>query len=311
MKKIILLGILSAMCICFAGCGMILQIDDSITEAAYADSDQYIAGDFTYNAADVETIEVSWRIGRVTLRESDAATLSVSESGKELEPDAQVQHWLENGTLHIQFCQPGRIHVDDEDKHLTLELPKNIVLAVQSTSADICADTLEQKSVTFSTVSGNTQVGTLAANEVDLSSSSGRQSLGSVTADKANLSSVSGELSVEQAAVSGEISCSTTSGTVRFEGLKADAADVGTVSGAVELGVLRCPSALVDTTSGRVSLTLPANTGASVEYCSTSGELRTSLPWTAVGDLMVFGGGEYSVIVETTSGDLEIRSESD
>lgn len=310
MKKIILLGILSVMCFSLIGCGMYFGFSDSITCEAYANSDQYTAGDFTYSAADVTVIEVSWRIGKVTLVESGAATLSVTESGKNLEPDAQVQHWLENGTLHIQFCQPGRIDVDDKDKHLTLELPKSITLMVQSTSADISADTLEQRSVTLSTVSGDVEAGALAAGEVDISSTSGRQSLGSITADKVNLSSVSGELSVGQATVRGEISCSATSGAIRFEGLKANAADMGTVSGAVELGVLRCPSTLVDTTSGRVSLTLPANTGASVEYSSTSGDLRTSLPWTANGDLMVFGDGGYQICVGTVSGDLEITEET-
>lgn len=312
MKKIILSGILSAICVCLAGCGFHVNINagNSITQDAYANSDQYTAGDFTYSAADVTAIEVSWLTGKVTLVERDTAAISVSESGKNLEPDAQVQHWLENGTLHIRFCQPGCIDVDDKDKQLTLELPKNITLTVQSTSADISADTLEQKSVTLSTVSGEIEAGALAAGEVDISSTSGRQSLGSVTADKANLSTVSGELLVGQATVRGEVSCSTTSGSIRFEGLEANAADMGTVSGAVELGVLRCPSTLVDTTSGKVSLTLPANTGASVEYSSTSGELRTALPWTAEGDLMVFGDGGYQICVGTVSGDLEIAEEA-
>lgn len=50
-----------------------------------------------------------------------------------------------------------------------------------------------------------------------------------------------------------------------------------------------------------------AEGGAVLSYTSGSGQLRTRTAYERKGDLYVFGRGESSLTVETSSGNLEIQ----
>lgn len=264
-----------------------LEMGNTMTGDTYPNAEAYQTGAFTYRADEVESVEIYWRSGEVEIVESDNAELSVFESGGELSEDAAMHYLLDGGTLRIRFCQSGaKIQVHSNDKRLTVEVPRGISISVHTTSAPVTADTLEQNSVLISVHSGNTVLGTVEAGSVDLSSSSG-----SIRAD-----SVSART----------LKCSASSGSVRIGALEADTAEVNTSSGSVDLTLAAAARVDVRTSSGKTTLRLPEG-GAEVAYTASSGKLRTELAFERKGDLYVFGAGESSITVASSSGGLEIR----
>lgn len=310
MKKYISIMISTAtVLLLLSGCGMsTVQIFNDIKGEPYTNADKYTAGDFTYDSADVDAIELCWRVGKVELVEGDGDTLSVSENGQELDLDTQMYHYLDGRTLRIQFCRSGsNVHVSNSDKHLRLELPKEIDLSIYNTAADIHAETLEQKSVFISSHSGNFDCGTLIADSVDLSSSSGNIQADWITGDSLALATSSGKVEVGNTVLSGPLSCTSVSGNVTLGEINARELAVSTTSANVDVQtVFHCPSMGVTTTSGKLSVALPED-GGRVSFATVSGELKTALPYETVGDLRVFGDGGCEINVVTTSGNLELK----
>ena len=271
-----------------SGCGLrpSFGIGSFVTGESYPNGAAYQTGAFTYQAEDVQSVEIYWRSGRVELVESDKAELSVRESGGELPENASMHYLLEDGTLKIRFCASNvRLRVHSNDKHLTVEVPKGADLSVHTTSVGVKADTLEQNSILISAHSGRTELGTVNAESVWLSSSSGSIRAGSLSART--------------------LKGNTSSGSVRIDDLEADAADLETSSG-VDLGLSAVSQLDVHTTSGRTVLRL-AEGGGTVAYTAGSGKLRTERVFEQRGDLYVFGGGESRITVDSSSGNLEIR----
>lgn len=291
-----------------AGCGNnSVQIFNDIKGEPYANSNLYTAGNFTYSAADIDAIELCWRVGEIELVESDNDTLSVTESGDELDLDTQMYHYLDGRILRIQFCRSGSsIHVKSADKALTVTIPKGIDLSIYNTAADIHAETLEQKSVFISSHSGNLDCGTLAAGAVDLSSSSGNIQVEHLTGDSLELETTSGKVELGEADVTGDLSCVSVSGNLTFDSLKAASLAIDTTSANVDIGKLDCPCTNINSTSGKLKLALPEN-GAKLNFVTVSGDLKTALPYETVGDLRVFGDGGSEIGAVTISGDLELR----
>lgn len=253
-----------------SGCGLrpSFGIGSFVTGESYPNGAAYQTGAFTYQAEDVQSVEIYWRCGRVELVESDKAELSVRESGGELPEDAAMHYLLEDGTLKIRFCASNvRLRVHSNDKHLTVEVPRGVDLSVHTTSAAVKADTLEQNSILISAHSGSIRAGSLSA---------------------------------------GTLKGNTSSGSVRIDDLEADAAGLETSSGGVDLGLSAVSQLNVHTSSGRTVLRL-AEGGGTVVYTAGSGKLRTERVFEQRGDLYVFGGGESRITVDSSSGNLQIR----
>ena len=308
-KRLIALTGALALCVLLAGCvrsGPIGGLID-LTGDVYPDAGRYSVGDFSLPAADVDELVICWRAGQVELVQTEDGILSARESGPAASEDAAL-HWLLDGhTLYIQFCASGaRIRADAETKHLQVSLPAGLDLTVSTTSADVLADRLDQRSVSVSAFSGGLLLGSVTADRVELSTSSGDQRLANVTAGALSMSSTSGGLTISGSAdAADEVRCASTSGSVDLRGVGADAVTVTTTSGGVRLELLRCPDLSINTTSGTVKLVLPAD-GVQVEYATASGTLRTGLPYSTDGGVFYFGSGESRAAVTTTSGDLHI-----
>ena len=290
MKKAIILLVFAVAALMGSGCyigNVPFGAGDHLVGEEYPDAEKYQVGAFTYTADSVNDVEVYWRSGEVRIVESDSPQLSVRESGEELAEDIAMHSLLEDGILRIRFCQSGaEIYVNPSDKYLTLEVPKGIDLSIHTTAAVTRADTLEQNSILISVHSGDTQLGTVTAKEVDLSSSAGGIHADSIFVQK--------------------LRCSASSGSVRLDSITADTAEIITSSGNVELTLLEAPTVMIRTSSGDVHAAL-AEGGALLAYTSGSGQLRTRTAYERRGDLYVFGSGESSLTVETSSGNLEIQ----
>ena len=300
--------LLCALAALLSGChiSQTAEANDKLTGEEYPGKENYRTGSFTYSADEIEAVEVCWRSGRVEIAESDSSKLSVRESGGELPENTAMHYFLDDGVLRIRFCASGeRIQVNAADKHLSLELPKGIRLSVHTTSALVKADALEQSDILIATLSGSTELGAVTAKSIDLSSSSGSIQADSVSAQTLRCSASSG--SADIGAVSAEtFDCSTSSGSVAMDSIVSEAARITTSSGSAELTLAEASAVGIHSSSGRVRLTLPEG-GAELAYTSNSGRLLTARPYERRGDLYVFGSGESTLTVETSSGNLEIQ----
>ncbi len=308
-KRLTALAGALALCLLLAGCvrsGPIGELIDLIGDQ-YPDAERYSVGEFSLPAADVDELVICWRAGRVELVQTEDGVLSASESGPIASEDEALRWLLDGRTLYIQFCAPGaRIRTRAETKHLRVDLPAGLDLTVNTTSADVLADRLDQRSLSVSAFSGGLLLGSVTADRIELSTSSGDQLLAGVAAGALSMDSTSGSLTVSGSAdLSGELRCGSTSGSVDLRGVRAGSVAAATASGGVLLELLRCPDLSVDTTSGTVKLALPAG-GAALEYATSSGSLRTGLPYSADGGVLCFGSGESRAAVTTTSGSLYI-----
>lgn len=290
MKKSVMLLLLCAMTVMLlSGCyfNVDLGFGNYMTGESYPNAENYETGAFTYDADEVQSVEVYWRSGKVEIVESDEDELTVNESGGEMDEEKSMHYLVEDGVLKIRFCASGaKIHVDPPEKHLTLEIPKGIDVSVHTTSAPIHAESLTQNSILFSAHSGNTELGSVDAADTNLSSSSGRICV-AVTSAQA-------------------LKCKTSSGSVCIEKLAADACSIETSSGNVNLGLLSADNVEIHTSSGKVNLTVPEY-GAEVAYTTSSGNLHTNISYERKGDLYVFGDGEAEISVDSSSGNLNIE----
>lgn len=290
-KWLAILLTFSLAAVLLSGCQfhMSFGIGDFVTGESYPDAARYQTGAFTYDADQVNSIEIYWRSGEVEIEESDSAELSVRESGGTLSEETAMHYLLEDGILRVRFCKSDvNIRVDPNDKRLTIQVPRGIDLSVHTTSAPVKAGNLTQNTILVSAHSGSTDLGTVEADNLDFSSSSGAIHVDSITAQT--------------------LECDTTSGSVHIGAIDADAIEVDSTSGSVDLGLSAASQVEVHTTSGKTTLRLPEG-GAEVAFSATSGTLHTDAAYERKGDLFVFGRGESQISVESTSGNLSIQAE--
>lgn len=305
MRKKILHRAVPAMCtfvaMLLSGCYYHTTLD-----YGYPNGEKYSVGAFTYRADEIQAIAVDWYSGAVEIVESDSAELHAQESGTDLPEEAAMHYLLEDGVLRVRFCASGaKIRVKAENKQLRLEVPKGVKLSVSVTSASVRAETLGQDEIKIEAHSGSTELGTVTANKADLSSSSGAIHAGSISVQELRCSASSGSMEMESISAK-DFACEASSGSVTVGKLTSDTVQVTTSSGSVRLTLAGAPTAQIRTSSGSVRLTLDKS-GAQVAYTSSSGRLHTDCPYTWENGLYVFGDGEGSITVRTSSGNLRVQ----
>lgn len=265
----------------FAGCG------SSLISTTYRDAESYTVGDFTYDAAAVDTVAVDWVADEVNVVLSPGSELTVSESGGALTA-SQKLHWLLDGTtLRIEFCKSGYSgRFPEGTKKLTVEIPSGVKLILDTTSAD----------VRFT--------GSGSFDEVALDSTSGNISADVINAGALSVSTTSG--SVEFGVVTTEtLDVYTTSGDCKMSEVNARTAAFDSTSGNVTIGLRACEELNVDSTSGDVVLTSIPSNGVTVEFDHTSGVF--TYKGEKQDDALTVGAGFCRISVSTTSGDLTIE----
>lgn len=291
MKKIVMLLLLCIVtAVILSGCYFSVDfgIGNYLTGESYPDAENYETGAFTYDADEIQFLEIYWRSGKIEIIESDKDELIVSESSGEMDEDKSMMHYLlENGVLRIRFCASGaKINVVPSDKHLTIEVPKGIALSIHTTSAPVQAETLAQNSILISTYSGNMDLGSIDATDVNLSSNSGKISANHISAET--------------------LKCKASSGSVHIESLAADMVGAETGSGNVSLELISADNVEIHTSSGKTELQLPEY-GAEVSYTAQNGKFHCNAAYERKGDLYVFGNGESKISVDSSGGNLNIE----
>ncbi len=246
MKRITII-LLTVCALLLAGCTVNIH---GCNEAQYyyKDAEKYSVGNFTYSAADINSVSVNWIAGKVTIVESDNETLSVSESKTDLKVEEQIHYLIENGQLTIHFQESGYkslINISGPDpKDLTVEIPVGVTLDVNLIASDLYMGTLSSETFEVATVTGN------------------------VTVDAASAKSVKAE---------------TVSGNITINKIKSPTITVETVSGAVNLNVLSANSIDATSVSGGITLSLNGM-GARVDFETTSGSYHQKDNSYLIGD---------------------------
>lgn len=185
----------------------------------------------------------------------------------------------------------------------------NGTLLLDTHGADVTATTM-QGSLHIDTGSGDVRVeGMDGALSVDIGS--GDVTLSDVTGDELDIDTGSGDVTGRSIA-SGRVSVDAGSGNVELDGLVSQDVNVDVGSGDVELGWSSDPGDVtIDSGSGEVTLTLPINSGATIDLESSSGSIDSAFEVTTnriERDTLrgTFGDGRGRIAVETGSGDVRL-----
>jgi lia operon protein LiaG len=223
----------------------------------------------------------------------------VTSSGSGTEASADLEITVPAGTELSIFLAVGEITARNVDGKILLDTHGANVSAT-GMKGDLDIDT----------GSGDVRVdGMTGPLRVDVGS--GDVTLSSVSGASLDIDTGSGEVRGTGVA-SGVLRIDTGSGDVELDGLTAQDVNVDVGSGNVELGWTTDPGDLtVDSGSGDVVLTIPANSGATVDFESSSGDVDSDFPIQTTRvqrDALrgTFGDGKGRLAVESGSGSLKL-----
>ena len=245
-------------------------------------ADGYTSGGATVTDA-VETIDIRWTSGSVTVGYHDADTVILEEEAvRPIEGNDRLRWKLDGKTLVVEYNTPGFLdflNFTKPSKALTVTLPKGIALKkadIIATSADIVVPELTAEEITLGSTSGDVKAG----------STSGRLDLTLEEAEKADLGTTSGGVALE-------------AGTLKE-------AKIGSTSGDIRVRVETFDTLKIGTTSGSVDAELPAEPGFTAEISTTSGDFNSDLALFKDGNTWSCGDGSAKLAISTTSGDVKL-----
>lgn len=262
---------------------------------SYPDGGRYTVGGGSFPADLVDSIEVNWISGGVTVRSYEGGELAFDETIRgQADEGMRMRHYLKDRTLIIQFCAPRQnpfIGVNSPVKTLEVLVPESLAARMD---------------------------------EAEISVTSASVKISGITADKLEIDSVSGSAEIiDTSCRSFEID--TVSGSVRSSGFTADEVETDSVSGPVQLdGSFReiqydtisgsfkavsavCPERIEGSSvSGSVLISIPENDGFTADYDRVSGDFSSDFPTTGEKGRRVYKDGGARFSFDTISGDISI-----
>lgn len=244
---------------------------DSASTSASASLDLPYHAEYTVPAEGITELDLSWTSGDVTVQSWSGDSIRLEEDSEvELTEDYRLLYTVEGGELKVRFDgQPNR-NVTWR-KVLLVWLPEALAQSLAKLDA--------------ATVSAEVTVLDLTAAELDIETVSG---------------GVYARGGFPQADVS------TTSGSAYLSGTFGEL-DFSTVSGDMTLETNETFRLDAETTSGSVCLRLPDTMGLTLDFASTSGEIRSQKmdhPFAGKKGRLTLGDGASFADITTTSGCL-------
>ena len=263
---------------------------DSASTSASASLDLPYHAEYTVPADGVTGLDLSWTSGDVTVQPWNGDSILLEEDSEvELTEDCRLLYTVEDGELKLRFDgQPSRDVT--WRKVLTVRLPEALAQSLAE--------------LDFSTVSAHVTVLDLTAAELDIETVSGgvyaRGGFGEL-----DFSTVSGDMTLETNETF-RLDAETTSGSACLSGTFGEL-DFSTVSGDMTLETNETFRLDAETTSGSVCLRLPDTMGLTLDFASTSGEIRSQRmdhPFAGKKGRLTLGDGASFAEISTTSGCL-------
>lgn len=217
--------------------------------------------------------------GRIQV-DNMAGSIKISSWDK---PEVEIRGELGDRVDELEISETSgglriRVHNQNnqrrlDESHLRLQVPVGVSVELESISADMLVEGLDNSSIVASSVSG----------DIDISANTGHLEAESVSGDvnfsgqapRVTIETVSGEIDVRNA--SGEVRITTVSGDLLLQGGEVSLGRFETVSGDLELNLQVSDGGRLtaDSMSGDVILLLPASQQAEFSAQSYSGDIRT------------------------------------
>lgn len=243
---------------------------------SYENAASYRAGESSVSSGSVDSIEIDWSFGAVSLKSassSESIVFSETFASGEKNADTMLHYAISGRTLSIKFAASGAAIPSGLQKNLTVTLPTGKFLS----------------DLDVETVSGNVSVENISIGDVELESDSGNLLLSGAPSSGVNLSTRTGQIEVK--------------------GVAGNEVKLETVSGKIYLSGTRFSDLEIETRSGPVEWHPLADVGFNLLFESSRGTLIDHLGLTASGEKRyIFGDGAAKAEVETSSSDLYITA---
>ena len=259
-----------------------------------------VVGEYSASPAGVNTIQVNWVSGEITVIAHDGDMIEITERAqRDLRDDERMYVSVSGGTVEIRFLdrRGPNMNMRMPQKRLEVRVPAALsedlsILGVGSTSGRVNIDGITATTLDVGTTSGAVNVSNITSRNVDINALSGRIAVTYAVADSMVLDSTSGAVNVSDVNVR-ELEIDTLSGSISV-----------TDSVAVDINL--------DSTSGRISAT---GTFDNIRGNSLSGSINIdSAAVSSVVDArstsgsVTLRGALANVNVGTLSGSITIHS---
>lgn len=237
------------------------------------------SGDYNIGSGSVtepiNAVEVDWVSGKIEISVYDGETTEISEN-EISDEDYKLRYRVENGRLTVHSEKSGFSFgiISRPKKELTIRIPRTYgenlkEIKISSTSADINLNAL--------TVLESTETDTVS---------------GKVTVENLNTAS---------------LECDTVSGDIKVSGA-IERFDLNSTSGSAQITTTVPLKKLeTDTVSGNVTVTLPENSGFTLEFDTVSGDFNCELPLANRNGKHICNDGSAEFEADSTSGDFTIK----
>lgn len=300
--------------------GDVVSLNINLDDGVLVTDDSYNKGATALSAADIDSVDLGWSAGSVTVQVGEDDQIYVAETSSATLDDNDVMRWkVENGTLKVRYGKREGFLIfsfgfDDPEKHLTLTVPPELAQKLKSVemtvaSADVTVSEITAENLTVTSASGDVKLSDLTAGTVNLTNASGSLYGENLTVDNMDLDSASGQKEFVNCTVSDTLNCDSASGDFFFSG-SLEKLDSDTASGDIELDLTAPAHSLnIDSASGDLTVTLPSDLpGLEVEYDSASGDMKFDFDVSYKGDdRVIYGDGSMKVEIDTASGDVEFK----
>ena len=218
-----------------------------------------VAGDYSHGATGVESLNINWVAGEVTVKPYDGSDFKITESAQRaLAEDEKLQISESGGELTIRYARSSNL-LRLPPKKLEVLVPRALsenlgALSADTVSSSVVIEGVGADALKVHSTSGRIGISNCAARALNVKSTSGSLTVAGVQADSMSIGSTSGAIHVSGSSAK-TLDCSTTSGRIDASGAF-DSVKQGSMSGRLSLDNSAPASDLeADSASGAMELT--------------------------------------------------------
>lgn len=219
---VIVTGLIAGAVIIAAGGYISDKIHVSNVYGDYGLKDYTEASDIEITEDDIDTLDIDWVSGSITLKYSEDGSFSVHESGN-IDGSADVMRYkINGGQLSLKFREPG-IYSNSLTKDLVIEIPGGKLKKVRINSVDSDISVFEQhiKELKIDVVSGNIDIDGSDISEFDAESISANVYCDfSEQPHDVNINTVSGDVELKLPETPEDLELESLSGEIEVNGAR-------------------------------------------------------------------------------------------
>ncbi len=243
----------------------------------YENENEYKVGEFNKTVF-VSTLDIEWISGSVELvGHNGSGFYTAEESELPIGGDHEMRIWFDGGILRIRPSASGIKKDKIPEKKLTVYIPMENLLSF---------------------------------NDVDIDTDSANITIDQIGAGFFEINTLSGNVSLGHFGNSRDVKISTVSGSIEYTHTlgKSESTSVNTSSGTVRIGESKPSDVLnINSASGSIELTLPENSGFTLEAVTVSGIKSNAFQGTMSGGKLVVGDGKSKISIGSASGNIAVK----